>query len=106
MPAITKPPVGRLPLGIAVPIVNAAINEYREKLERIINAKENDPIMVEGLTTADYPVQMMVDPKEIAKILLDWEYPTYRILENDAPEGMWEELGRHFGLSSVSSFDL
>ena len=100
-------PQTKLPLDLAVPIVNAAIEKYRKKLEYLaVGTSENDPIMVEGLTTADYQVQMMVDPKEVAKILLDWEYPTYKILEDDAPEGMWEELGQHFGLSSVNSFDL
>ena len=106
MPEITKPPVGRLPLDIAVPIVNAAITEYRDKLTKIAKTEESEPILVEGQTTAGYYCQMMVDPKEVAQILLDWEYPTYRILEEEAPQGMWDELGEQFGLSSVSSFDL
>lgn len=89
----------KMSLDTAVAMVNAAITEYRDKLTKIAKTEE-------GHTTMGYDCQMMVDPKEVAQILLNWEYPTYRILEEEAPQGMWDELGEHFGLESVSGFDL
>lgn len=93
-------------LSAAVKLVNEAIaTEYR-RLESLANTEENDPILVEGETSAGYYCQMMVDPKDVARILLDYNYPVWRVLEEDAPDGMWEDLGRKFGLTTVSSFDL
>ena len=99
-------PQNKMPLDIAVPVVNAAIEEYRKKLKACSESDEESPIMVEGSTTTGYYCQLMVDPREVAEILLRWEYPTYRILEEEAPQGMWDELAEHFGLDTVGAFDL
>lgn len=93
-------------LSAAVKLVNEAIAAEYKRLESLAKAEENDPILVEGETSAGYYCQMMVDPKDVARILLDYNYPVWRILEEDAPDGMWEDLGRKFGLTTVSSFDL
>lgn len=62
--------------------------------------------MIEGETTADYYRQLMVNPQEVAKIFVDYDYALYRILSEDAPDAMWEDLGRKFGLEHVYSVDL
>ena len=49
---------------------------------------------------------MMVDPKDVAKIALEYNYPVWHILKEDYPDGMWEDLGRKFGLATVCSIDL
>ena len=99
-------PQTKLPLEVAVPVVNLAIDDRRKELEAIAKDKEGDPILVEGATSAGYYVHMMVDPAEVAEILVRWDYPLYQILEEDAPQEMWDELAEHFGLETVSSFDL
>lgn len=38
--------------------------------------------------------------------LLDYWYPVYKVLEEEAPQGMWDELARLVGLDSVFSVDL
>ncbi len=48
---------------------------------------------------------MMVDPKDVAKIALEYSYPVWHILEEDYPDGMWEDLGRKFGLATVCCKD-
>ena len=48
----------------------------------------------------------MVDPQDVAKIALEYNYPVWHILQQDYPDGMWEELGRKFGLETVCSMDL
>lgn len=91
----------------AVDTVNQAISEYRASLEAIISANDDDdPILIEGSTTAGYQCQLFVNAKEVAKIILEYDYPTSRILGQEAPQEMWDDLGRHFGLSEVYSFDL
>ena len=62
--------------------------------------------MVEGETIAGYFCQLKVNPQEIAKILLEYDYPVWRVLGEDAPSAMWEDLGRKFGLMTASSLDL
>lgn len=89
----------------AAEIVRGAISEYRKKLEALEKGVENGPIMLEGNTTTGYHCQMMVDPKDIAPILLDYSYPVWFILGEDAPDGMWDDLARKFGLEAVEGFD-
>lgn len=92
----------------AVDIVNQAIEKYRASLEAIVSADDgdNNPILIEGITTAGYDCQMMVSPKEVAKIILEYDFSTYEILGQEAPQEMWEDLGRHFGLKHVFAFNL
>ena len=90
----------------AVAVVQKEIRKWREKYESVSIAEEQDPIMVEGETTAGYFCQLMVDPKDVAKILLEYDYPVWRVLGEDAPDTMWEDLGRKFGLEHVCSVDL
>ena len=90
----------------AVQSVNEATRAERQRLEEIARTEEGEPILVEGETTAGYYCQLMVDPKDVAKILLEYDYPVWRVLEEDAPRAMWEDLGRKFGLMTVLSLDL
>ena len=90
----------------AVGIVNNAIDKRRKELEEIAKTEEADPILIEGETTAGYFCQMMVDPKDVAKIALEYNYPVWETLLMDAPDGMWEDLARKFGLATVDTMDL
>ena len=81
-------------------------NKRLEHLEEISKADEQDQILIEGETTAGYYCQLMVDPKDAAKIMLNYDYPLYATMGEDAPTAMWEELGQHYGLASVSSIDI
>ena len=90
----------------AVKSVNEAIRAERQRLEEIARTEEGEPILVEGETTTGYYCQLMVDPKDVAKILLEYDYPVWRVLEEDASDAMWDDLGRKFGLKTVCSVDL
>ena len=90
----------------AVKSVNEAIRAERQRLEEIAKTEEDEPILVEGETTAGYYCQLMVDPKDVAKIMLEYDYPVWHVLGEDAPDEMWKDLGRKFGLEHVCSVDL
>ena len=75
----------------AVKIVNDAIMAEYKRIEEIAKTEEGDPIMIEGETTAGYFCHMMVDPKDVAKIVLEYNYPVWHILGEDYPDGMWED---------------
>ena len=93
----------------AVEVVNQLISDYRTIIEGVTLVKEDidcDPIMIDGETSAGYFCRMMVDPKDVAPILLEYDYPIYAVLEEEAPRAMWDALAAKFGLASVSSFDL
>ncbi len=90
----------------AVRLINEAITAEYKRLEEIAKTEEDDPIMIEGETTAGYNCHMMVDPKDVARIALEYNYPVWHILQQDYPDGMWEDLGRKFGLATVYSMDL
>ncbi len=93
-------------LSAAVKLVNEAIAAEYKRLESLAKTEENDPILVEGETSAGYYCHLMVDPKDAAKIMLEYDYPVWHVLEEDAPDAMWEDLGRKFGLESVCSVDV
>lgn len=90
----------------AVKIVNAAIREKENAYIRISQMDEQAPIMLVGQTRTGHYCQMMVDPKEVAKIFLEYGYHVWKVLGEDAPTGMWDDLAEHFGLDSVDSVDL
>lgn len=93
-------------LAHAVKLVNEAIVAEYKHLEEVLKTEENEPIIIEGETTAGYYCQLMVDPKDAAKIMLDYDYPVWQVLGEDAPDSMWGELGYKFGLTRVCSVDL
>ena len=94
-------------LAEAVKLVNDAIAKETKRLQDILDGDdEQSPVVVEGETFEDYYCQLMVNPKEVARIMLDYDYPTWRILGEDAPDKMWEDMGRKFGVKVVSGVDL
>ena len=101
-----KPDVSLLDAAEAVRLVKAAIAAEEKRLEKIASETEQSPVMLEGETSAGYIVQMMLDPAKVARVMLDYDYPTYRILMEDAPQAMWSDLARMVGLESVYSVDL
>ena len=93
-------------LAEAVKLVQAAIRDEEARLEKIAHEGEQSPIMLEGTTSTGYYAQIMVNPREAAQVLLDYQYPVWKVLEEDAPIGMWDRLADIYGLDTVSSVDL
>lgn len=93
-------------LEYAVAVVQKEIRKWHTKYESVVKAEEQDPIMVEGETLTGYYCQLMTDPKDVAKILLEYDYPVWCVFDEDAPDAMWEDLGRKFGLEHVCSVNL
>ena len=93
-------------LSEAVRIVKAAIDAEEKRLEQIAEGTDQEPIMLEGETSAGYDVQMMIDPAEVARIMLEYWYPVYKVLEEDAPQEMWEALAKMVGLEEVYGVDI
>ena len=91
----------------AVKIVNEAIRKEEQRLREIANeTTEQEPVLIEGTTTTNYFCRLMAEPRPIARTLLDYNFPTCKILGTDAPDDMWEYLGRIYGLQSVCSVDI
>ena len=87
------------------------ISDYRTELEALTLVKDEylddcDPIMIEAETSGGYYCQMMAAPKPVAQILLRYDYPIYAVLGEEPPQAMWDDLASHFGVASVTSFDL
>ena len=90
----------------ALAMVKDSIKREEEKYKKIAETDDAEPVLVEGITSTDHYCQLMADPKDIAKIFLDYQYPTWKILDEDAPQGMWEDIARLYGLANVCSVDL
>ena len=112
---MTKPTTGEqsspkqteaMSLSDAVRIVKEAIDAEETRLKKLANETEAGPVMLEGETSARYDVQMMVESSMAAKIMLKYEYPVYKVLEEDAPHAMWDELAEMVGLGEVYGVDI
>lgn len=68
-------------LASAAKLVNEIIAAEYERLETLAKTEENDPILVEGETSAGYYCQMMADPKDVARIMLNYNYPIGEFLK-------------------------
>lgn len=90
----------------AVKVVKAAIEAKEKNLQAYVDAQEPDPVMLEGGTSEGYQVQMMISPAIPARIMLKYDYPTYDILEEEAPSEMWDEMAKMVGLASVDTVDI
>lgn len=101
-----KQTVDLMEAATAFRIVKDAIDREEKRLRKIASTEEQGPILLEGETSTGHYCQMMVDPKDVARIFLNYDYHIYHLLLDDAPNEMWEELGRFYGLETVSGVDL
>jgi len=90
----------------AVKIVQAAIKAKEDYYTKIANAEEQDPVRLDGTTMKNYCCSLMVDPKNVARIYLEHNYPVWSVLEKDAPTELWDDFAQFYGLKNVVSVDL
>ena len=93
----------------AIERVKQLISDYRTKLEAITLVEKDDdlePVTVEGDTCKGYHVMTLVNPKIPAQIMLDFDYPVFRILGEEPPREMWNRMALTFGLDEVEFVDL
>ena len=93
-------------LSKAVKIVQEAIRAQENYYKKIVETDGQSLVMLEGETSTGYYCQMMVDPKDVAKVFLDYQYPIWSVLDEEPPMGMWERLAEIYGLSSVGSVNI
>ena len=75
-------------LEYAVAVAQKETRKWHTKYESVVKAAEQDPIMVEGEAWTGYYCQLMTDPKDVAKILLEYDYLVWRVFDEDAPDAM------------------
>ena len=93
-------------LSKAVKIVQEAIRAKEDYYRKLAETDDQSPVTLEGSTTTGYYCQMMVDPKDVARIFLDYQYPIWSVLEEEPPVSMWESLAKLYGLKNVCSVDI
>lgn len=90
----------------AVRQVNARIAEVRVKLERMAKDTEAPLISVEGETATGSCAIAQIARNEVAEVMLRYDYPVWHMLEEDAPDEMWDEIARLVGFERASSVDI
>lgn len=93
-------------LSDAVRQVNAKITDLRAKLERIAQDTEASPVSVDGGTSTGCYATAQVARNEVAEVMLRYDYPVWHVLEEDAPDEMWDEIARLAGFEHASSVDI
>lgn len=89
----------------AVDIVREEIRSCREKYQKYVDCEEEDKVFIEGETETNFPCHLMVDAAIVAKVYLEYDFPTWVTLGDDAPTGMWDELASICGIKEVCSVD-
>ena len=90
----------------AVEIVKDAIHTVEEEYRQILSGADQSSIVLEGVTDKDFNCSIMVDPKDIAEFFLRWDYAIYLVLEEDAPDEMWREIGEFYGIQTACGVDI
>jgi len=90
----------------AVKIVQAAIKAKEEKYKEIASTEDQEPIMIEGTTETYYDCHLLVDPKDVAQVFLDYDFALWDTVVGEAPTAMWDRLAGIYGLRDVSAVDL
>lgn len=90
----------------AVKIVQTAIKEREEKYKKIASTEGQDPIMIEGETRTEYECHLLVDPKDVAQVFLDYDFALWDTVVGEAPDAMWDRLAEIYGLYRVYEVDL
>ena len=93
-------------LSEAVRTVKTAIAAEQNRLKQIAEGTEYEPILLIGETAQGYDAHVMADPSKVAQVMLDYDYPLYKVLEEDWPQEMWDALAQMVGLESVYSVDM
>lgn len=86
--------------------VNAKITDIRTKLERMAKDTEAPLISVEGETSTGCCATAQVAQNEVAEVMLRYDYPVWHVLEEDAPDEMWDEIARLVGFERVRLVDI
>lgn len=90
----------------AVKVVQAAIKAKEDRYRRIASTEEQDPILIEGETRTGYDCQLMVDPKDVAQVFLDYDFALWDTVVGEVSDSMWDRLAEIYGLDRVYSVDL
>ena len=96
----------KLSLDEAVKIVNQAIREREEKLRRYIESGSEEFVAIEGESRTGYCCGTELYAKDVARVMLDYNEPTYHVLGEDYPEGIWDGVADIAGLESIRYIDL
>lgn len=90
----------------AVKIVNQAIRERENELRKYMETDSTETVMVEGETDTGYGCCALICAKEVARIMLDYGEPMYRVLGEEYPQGIWDGLAHIAGLETIYSVDI
>ena len=90
----------------AVKVVQAAIKAKEDKYRKIASTEEQDPILIDGETKTGYECQLMVDPRDIAQVFLDYDFALWDTVIGEVSDSMWDRLAEIYGLDRVYSVDL
>ena len=90
----------------AVKIVQAAIKAKEDRYRKIASTEEQDPILLEGETRTGYECQLMVEPKDVAQVFLDYDFALWDTVVGEVSDSMWDRLAEIYGLDRVYAVDL
>lgn len=85
----------------AVKVVQAAIKAKEDRYRKIASTEEQDPILIEGETRTGYECQLMVDPKDVAQVFLDYDFALWNTVVGEVSDSMWDRLAEIYGLDRV-----
>ncbi len=96
----------RVALHDAISLVNGKIDAIEKCLRDIASTENASLVTVDGSTSTNFNASVWVDPKEIAKIMLRYNYQCWQVLGWDAPDEMWDEIAEYAGLDTARFVDM
>ena len=77
---------------------------YKRMLEKPVDEDDldiTDLVELTMVTTTGFDCKMYVDRKDIVKVLLDNDYPIYKVLRKSCPESIWNKIANVYGMDQV-----
>ncbi len=93
---------------IAQAIMQQKIQEYTDIYKKMLDDEENyaeydDEAFVELIveTTTGFECKMWVARMDIAKVLLEYNYPLFLAMGQPSPNDMWDKLAGIYGVARI-----
>ncbi len=76
---------------------------FQKYLEDAVRGTDKVKTILFGLDSHNHIVEVEVNPKKVAEILLEYKYPYHLATRTSAPNEMWQKLSKLAGLVVTSN---
>lgn len=102
----TKPKYTKEQIDEARQIIQSLIQDKESAYKKMLEEPDDDLdvddyVELDAITTTGFDCKMWVDKKDIAKVLLEYDYPLFSVMRRRSPKEMWNKLASIYGMGDI-----